>query len=218
MYKRRTRQKVTGQEPITANANTTQPPISPEAVQDKPSSETASPKPVETVLPPSKQPTPNEPQKAGSPAIAMQSLISEPPMPIADLSKPADEKAPPKSFSKSMPAQITRSAIKPHSPAITPLTMPGQIPDLVVNDKEKGSLTQVYFKGTPEELIITQRLQTGEINASQEKFQLQAADKAADNNNAEMNIVKITIFGQDVTLKSRRSPEELRKLAESLTN
>jgi hypothetical protein len=102
----------------------------------------------------------------------------------------------------------SRTAAKSVTPDLTPLIIPGETPDLAVTDKDKGILVQVYFKGTPDELTITQRPSS---NASLEKPQQLSSGN-------DINIVRVTIQGQEVAIRGRHSQEELYKLAESLTN
>jgi len=120
------------------------------------------------------------------------------------------------SVTERIPAEVAprKSFPKSISLAITPVKLPGQVPELVVTDKEQGTLRQVYFKGTPQELTITQHLR--KTGSRSESYQL-AIDKTAFNKPDGINIVQTTIAGQEVTLEGRQSPKELLKLAASLT-
>jgi hypothetical protein len=109
------------------------------------------------------------------------------------------------------------SAAKPPTPALPPLKLPGRMPDLVVTDTENGVLRQVFDKGTPQEITITQRLQPADEVGTQATSQSPSVSKAAGSNQEPITTVKITISGQEVTVEGRLPRQELLRLAGSLT-
>lgn len=144
-------------------------------------------------------------ESAKSPAAAKEELI------IA-------EAAPQRSQSKSAystPAPVTDSA-KSRVQTMSPLTIPGQKPDIVVTDRENGTVRQVYFKGTPQEIIITQRPRPKDTVNTLNKAQSSSPLKAV-NNLDTINVVQVIIADQEVTIEGRQSSHELLKLSQSLT-
>lgn len=149
-------------------------------------------------------------------------LPAPPPPSLTGPKKPTDtareelfiaEAAPHKSEAKSAyspPATVTESA-KSWLPIMNPLTLPGQKPNLVVTDKESGTLRQVYFKGTPKEIIITQRTYSGDTANTSTHAQSPSSPKAV-NTLENINIVRVMIAGQEVTVEGRQPIQELHKI------
>lgn len=209
------------------------PPVVPTQPAVSQQQDTSQPKPA-TEPPMISQATPEERPKPVNTAPATENRVpaseSQKPGPtIAQIPRPEPSKAPDtaKIMVKEMPrTSQSKSAYsmsetfpatpKSASPVITPLTIPGQVPNLVVTDKENGTLRQVYYKGTPQELTITQRLSsnTGNIQSnSQPPAMMEATDGKSDN----VTIVRVTIADQEVTIEGHKTRQELLKIAESLT-
>ena len=87
----------------------------------------------------------------------------------------------------------------------------------MITDRENGSLRQVYYKGTPQELTITQRLHPQNTGTIQPTTKAPALPENLDEQSNPINTVQITIADQEVTLEGRQPREELMKLAQSLT-
>jgi len=147
-----------------------------------------------------------------SPAAAKQfSILAEQGAKITDAAEPG-QKGP----------EASAGAAKSAPPAITPLKIPGQTPDLVVMDQASGTLRQVYRKGTPQEIIIIQRLRPQDARAAQDKSLPPAppvtkSSGSKPDDASKINVVQVTIGDQEVTIEGRQSKEELLKLAKSLT-
>ena len=130
----------------------------------------------------------------------------------------AAEKARSYSYTKSINLERSTASIPENfSPTLTPLTLPGKTADVITVDKESGSVRQVFFKGTPQEITITQRVPSANSSVTTESSRLPStADKAADTRKTSLTTVQLTIDGQDVLIEGRRSQQELLQLVESL--
>jgi hypothetical protein len=89
------------------------------------------------------------------------------------------------------------------------LTLPGRVPDSVIFDPATGILRQIFSKGMPNELVITQRM----VSQTEGTSNHQATRKVSDN----LNAISLTIDSQHVTLEGRQTTQELTLLAQSLT-
>lgn len=164
--------------------------------------------PEQTAPPPAKaaptQPVPNTASKQPKPPAT--DAVTPPPDTIFR-SGPArimTETAPQKRASKSV--SPGESLTKSVAPTMSPLKLPGQTPELVVTDQDTGTIRQLYFKGTSQELTIIQRLRPPNSVGRQ------TASEGSD-----INTVQVAIAGQDVTLSGRQSQQDLLKIAASLT-
>lgn len=174
----------------------------------------AAPQPV----PPATAPAANEQapvsEEKTNPTVA-QVPPTDPPKPQVPKEKSIIAAEMPRT-NQSKSAYILEAA-KPPAPALAPLKLPGRTPDLVVTDRENGVLRQLFNKGTPQEIKITQRLQPADEGNIQAKSQNPSVAKAADSDQEPVNSVKVMIAGQEVTIEGRLSRQALLKLAESLT-
>lgn len=169
--------------------------------------------------PAARQQAPTDEQKKSPPVAKTPPIEPVKPPTTTNEKSILAEQAPRTSQSKSVylpPAAFPEAAQSPQ-PAITPLTIPGQKPDLLVIDRENGTVRQVYHKGTPQEITITQRLRPRDSGDAQIKAQSPAALQAREDNEAVVNTVQVKIAGQEVTIEGRQSRQELLNLAESLT-
>lgn len=109
--------------------------------------------------------------------------------------------------------------MKALTPQLTPLSLPGKQPDSVIIDKDSGAITQVYAKGTPDELILIQETMPDKPTTDGQAAATDtpsAASKTKTAEQPELRQVSITLDGQKVTMKGRQSESELVKLAHSL--
>lgn len=201
---------------------------------------TSQPKPKTEQPPTVSQAAPSElPKLADTIAAAVkQAPASEPelqkqplpaaPVPPAEVSKPQNtvkkslilaEEMPRLGHSKSAytPADSFLPEYSSPSPALTPLSLPNKTPDLIVADRENGILRQVYCKGTPQEITITQRLRPTETGTVQSKFQVPVIMEAVEDKTSLINQIKVILFDQEITIEGRQSKQKLKQIAESLT-
>ena len=157
----------------------------------------------------------NAPAPPLTPPALSQAPAPETPIPAPAKEKPLlAEQAPRTSQAKA--AYIVEEAKSPAPvSALTPLKLPGKTPDLVVIDKAKGMLRQIYDKGTPQEIIIVQMLRPTDTAAAPAKLQSPSAAKATTVA-PDTTVVRVTIGDQEITVEGRRSRQELLLLAESL--
>ena len=150
-----------------------------------------------------------------SPPAASQAPAPETPAPApAKETALSAEQAPRTTQAKA--ATIAEEAKPPApAPSLTPLKLPGKTPDLVITDRAKGLIRQIYDKGTPQEITIVQRLRSIDASSAPAKLQPPAASKAMTVA-PDTTVVQVTIGDQEVTLEGRRSQQELLQLAESL--
>ena len=122
------------------------------------------------------------------------------------------------SYTKSINLERSTASIPENfAPPLAPLTLPGKTADVITINKESGSVRQVFFKGTPQEITIIQRVPAANSAVTPESSRLpSAADKAADTRKTGLTTVQLTIDGQDVLIEGRRSQQELLQLAELL--
>ena len=175
-----------------------QPPASPPVTP----AETAPAVKQNSSAPPPTPPSPSQAPETPAPAPVKERVLLA-------------EEAPRTSQAK---ASYIAEEAKPPSPdpALTPLKLPGKTPDLVVIDKAKGMLRQIYDKGTPQEIIIVQRLRpTDTASAAPAKLPSPSAAKAIAGATGT-TVVQVTIGDQEITVEGRRSRQELLLLAESL--
>jgi len=101
--------------------------------------------------------------------------------------------------------------------AYTPLSLPNKTPDLIVTDKENAMLRQTYYKGTSQEITITQNLHPSLNHTIQSKSKTSLTTETVKDKSNLINRVKVILFGQEIIIEGRQSKEELEKIAESLT-
>lgn len=210
------------QVPLLPPTTVSQPPA---ATQPKPDNGQTTPVPP---VVPAEITTPETSSPATSPPPATAPQIKAPPVAVAPVqpSKPPAavieksiiaEEAPRVSKSKSAylpPTSFHESSQSPAAP-VAPLKIPGQKPDLVVIERDKGTIRQVYYKGTPQEITINQRPRPKDCDDAQIKTHPLNALQNPEHD-SDINTVQVTIGDQDVTLLGRLSRQELLKIAESL--
>lgn len=96
------------------------------------------------------------------------------------------------------------------------LSLPGQTPDEISSDKKTGTVRQVFWKGTPQEVIITQRRVRLEETAAQAAPIIKP--EPGEEKTAALNSVTLILHGQEVTVEGRRTEQELTKIAKQLTS
>ena len=179
-------------------------------------------KPATDTLPVQAAAIPEQPQPPASAPI----LAQQPPGNTAasrEQTKPpvtakAAEEVRSSSNTKSIHFERSTASIPENvAPTLTPLTLPGKTADIITIDKESGSVRQVFFKGTPQEITITQSISAANSTVTPKSSRLPSAtDKAVDTTQTGLTTVQLTIDGQDVLIEGRRSQQELLQLAESL--
>ena len=107
------------------------------------------------------------------------------------------------------PDTAAYEAAAPAALALTPLSLPGKIPDLVINDPDAGMIRQIFFRGTPQEVTVTQQWLTPP-DRKKTYGSGQKADRTA------INRIQLQLFGQEVTVEGNQPPAELERLARSL--
>lgn len=170
-------------------------------------------------MPPPKPPVSADPQPVSSvPAVTEQKSTPNEPNNIAGVS--ALPTPVPKEASTVQPAPAAPAAKSTQPPSvIKPLRLPGRTPDSIYTDSTTGTLRQVYDSGTPQEIVITQHMQTTADNAASPQAKVfasrEAGKDAAKKPNA-INKITVTIAGQEITLEGRKSHQELLDLAATL--
>ncbi|MBP2639438.1 MAG: hypothetical protein H6Q66_389 [Firmicutes bacterium] len=96
------------------------------------------------------------------------------------------------------------------------LSLPGQTPDEISSDKKTGAVRQVFWKGTPQEVIITQRRVWLEEVAAQTASSIKP--ELGEEKTAAVNSVTLILHSQEVTIEGHRSEQELTKIAKQLTS
>ena len=158
----------------------------------------------------------NAPAPPPTPPAASQASAPETPTPAPAKEKTRLAEEVPRT-SQAKAAYIAEEAKPPAPvPALTPLKLPGKTPDLVVIDRTKGLLRQIYDKGTPQEIIIVQMLRPTDTAAAPAKLHSPSVSKAMTVV-ADTTVVQVTIGDQEITVEGRRSRQELLQLAESLS-
>ncbi len=141
------------------------------------------------------------------------------------VSSPSDKTTPAVSRRATHPAPSVKSvspplvAEKTASPKLTPLNLPGYTPDSIAHDPSSGAIRQVFGRGTPKELIITQRILPQE--AKNIAFQVQTntiqdAENIKTEGSKTTHKVVIIIQGQEITLEGCQSKQELTDLAQKM--
>lgn len=176
------------------------PPTTPAAIPQSPPAESAS-EPARSAAVESEQPSlaTKVPPMSEKAAVRQKSLL------LFDLSH---EKV------------LTRQSQQPIMAAkLSPLTLPGRLPDSITHDDEQGVIRQVYAQGTAAELTITQQRQTAETAEQFSSNELPAAaiDKANIGDPATLNTFTFYHDGQAITLSGHQAPAELAALAAQLT-
>ncbi|MBP2642325.1 MAG: hypothetical protein H6Q67_212 [Firmicutes bacterium] len=120
----------------------------------------------------------------------------------------------PAAFSAHVPPRHW-SAVPPRSqkPVSVPvaLSLPGQLADSTVIDSDTSTIRQIFYKGTPQEVIITQRalMKTNPLG--------KAAKDTDETSEGVFNKITVIIFNQEVTIEGRESKQQLLIIAHSLT-
>ena len=196
--------------PLTETASAIQEP--PNEKQKSISSQTAPqelPEPAKTIAPPSKIEEKIPPKKA----------IETTPPP----SSLNPDKAPPIIKEESNMIHQSKSAHKlkmlplmEETPP-SPLSLPGKVADAIVIDEKSNTVRQIFYKDTPEQIIIIQRPLTNEttIDTSQTFVRTDAAQKAETA--TARNKITINIYDQEVTLEGYQSEQELITIGKTLT-
>lgn len=187
--------------------STEQVPLSSHTTTDKPAKQPPNTAPdTKRQLPP---PKPNPAVTKQPPAKPSKPIVTELPI-IAEKTSQLGQ-------SKAAHSRLKSYLVPEKSslPVITPLTIPGRVPDLVLTDKKSGVLYQIYKKGTLQEIIITQRFCLKTTDTINDKLKSPERKSSVSDPDA-VNIVQMKIFGQEVTIKGRQSRQELLKLAKSL--
>jgi len=96
------------------------------------------------------------------------------------------------------------------------LSLPGQIPDEISSDKKTGSVRQVFWKGTPQEVTITQRRVRLEETAAQAAPIIKP--EPGEEKTRAVNSVMMILHSQEVTVEGRQTEQELMKIAKQLTS
>ncbi|MDR3566083.1 MAG: hypothetical protein P4N59_32235 [Negativicutes bacterium] len=115
-----------------------------------------------------------------------------------------------------LPSEPSVAASKSAAPTVKPLILLGQVPDQVITDQEKGTLRQIFYKGTPQEIAVTQRLHP-KNSAGQLKTAVSSLPEFSPDQPNPINTVRLMIAGQEVTIEGRQPKEDLMKIAESLS-
>jgi hypothetical protein len=139
-------------------------------------------------------------EQAKPPALAKRSAVNPEQIPMT-----VD------SLSSSHKATSELSGKLPNRRSAAVFSLPGQNADEIVTDKDGGTVRQVFHSGTPQEIIITQRLQAKESALA--KPATPAEDTPAK---PGVNKITATVHGQEVTVEGRQPSEELLKIAETL--
>ena len=185
----------------------------PEQVQPPPApapQKTSLPASFEQKTPPQETPTP---PSAPSPAPATSENKELPAVP------PSTALPPPVAAESSSSARSAQSA--PIAISATPvlLRLPGRSPDSVITEENTGIIRQVYHKGTPLEIIITQRTipKTDSSVAAQPRMNMtRESGKNVPSAQDAINRVTVIISGQEVTLEGRKTRQELLDMAATL--
>lgn len=115
-------------------------------------------------------------------------------------------------------AEFDKSEMFNASPAFLPLSLPGQVANLIMTDSEKGIIRQIYHQGTAQEIIVTQRLLAKSGTSVQKQAQTKVTAGTLKEQPNLINTVIVTKFGQEIMIEGRQSKQMLEKIAETLTN
>ena len=91
------------------------------------------------------------------------------------------------------------------------LSIPGQVPNEISTDKKTGAVRQVFWRGTPQEVRVIQRMLKQEEKL--EKPVLSAPEETAK----KFNSVTVVLYNQEVTVEGSRPETELMSIARQLT-
>jgi hypothetical protein len=163
----------------------------------------------------------SESSVAPLPQTARQAPPPPSPSQLPSAPTPSQAPSPARSSATSM-----KSARPPSTEQISPsrliaLRLPDRVPETVSQDAITGIVRQVFDRGTPRELVITQRIasQYEKDAGSQSKPTIaREADNAKSQSfqSINTNTVTIRINGQEVTLEGQQTIQELTELAEKL--
>ncbi len=92
------------------------------------------------------------------------------------------------------------------------LSLPGQIADDLSRDPQTGTVRQVFWKGTPQEVIVTQRMLRQEEKAANPS----TLTGSIEDKVITVNSVTVIMYNQEVTVEGSRSEQELRQIAKQL--
>jgi hypothetical protein len=189
---------------------TTQEPQMAKQPQAVPAPSAAPPQPAAIATPP----RPAEPSPA----------IEEQPVPSADTKVVAQAETLP----GELPPSVALGLTTPTTPAKseTMLALADRKADSVTIDSISNTIRQIYRKGAPDEIILTQAPKRAEVFQSVVPAPPSAKMKAANVNEAverkikapDRNKVTVIVDDKEVTLEGALSREELLKLADTLTN
>ena len=104
-------------------------------------------------------------------------------------------------------------------PALIALRPPDRYPDSIIKDSSAGTLRQVFYSGTPRELIITQRLKTQADSDTAKRSRphvLRETDTNSSKGLYNLNRVVVILHEQEVTLEGQQTTQELTELAKTL--
>jgi hypothetical protein len=164
-------------------------------------------------------PTAGENAPVSKEAPPLTTAIVSPPPPKEELTPSNSDRhalyAPTVSESKSVSKSLSPDEPKRLSSALSTLSLPGQVPDSMIIDQESGTIRQVFHKGTPKEIIVTQLFFTKDIRTT--KSLTPTMTDMVQESPGAVNTVKVFIFDQEVTIEGRQTKQDLLKLAESLT-
>jgi len=93
------------------------------------------------------------------------------------------------------------------------LSLPGQIADEISRDPQTGAVRQVFWKGTPQEIIVTQRMLRQEEKTEKPSPLAGSIEEKA----GAVNSVTVILHNQEVTVEGNRPEAELLKIARQLT-
>ncbi len=139
---------------------------------------------------------------------------------------PTSDKAPPKVEEKSAQVHQSKSAYRMEasalaeetpSPLPSPLLLPGKLPDSTIIDEKSHTVRQVFYKDTPQQITITQRLLTKENNSDNSQLLTRTMPIQKVEMAATINKITITIYDQEVILEGSISEQELLTIGKSLS-
>lgn len=91
------------------------------------------------------------------------------------------------------------------------LSLPGQVPNEIRTDKKTGTVRQVFWRGTPQEVTVIQRPLRQEEKLEKPVF------SAPEETTKKLNSVTMVIYSQEVTVEGSQSEAELMSIARQLT-
>ena len=93
------------------------------------------------------------------------------------------------------------------------LSLPGQAADELSRDQQTGTVRQVFWKGTTQEVIVTQRMLRQEEKAAKPSTLTGSIEDKA----GAVNSVTVILYNQEITVEGSRPEAELLKIAKQLT-